>query len=102
MHIKENPTMEIIISSKAGFPFKYRAKLPADIVIKSVIDNPNNCLKKAIYSFSFCSFILIYINILTGSSNKPFKVCRNAEPTAPSTTLWSHESVTFITLPGTN
>ena len=54
MHIKENPTMEIMISSKAGFPFKYSAKLPADIVIRSVTDKPNNCLKKAISSFSFC------------------------------------------------
>lgn len=51
--------MEIMISSKAGFPFKYSAKLPTDIVIKSVIDKPNDCLNKAISSYSFCGIIIL-------------------------------------------
>src|SRR5690606_10802777 len=42
-----------------------------------------------------------YARSLIGASNKPFNVCKNAAPVAPSTTRWSQPNVSFITFPGT-
>src|SRR5690606_12773298 len=41
----------------------------------------------------------LYISIRTGSSRSPLNVCKKAEPTAPSTTRWSQDRVTFMILP---
>ena len=45
--------------------------------------------------------MLIQINIDTGFSIYSFNVCRNDEPVAPSTVLWSQANVNFIVFPTT-
>jgi hypothetical protein len=58
-------------------------------------------LEKNLLELIFHKASINYTNILKGSSKKLFKVCKKADPVAPSTTLWSQLKVTFMTLPGT-
>ena len=51
--------------------------------------------------FSIICLFYCYTNINIGFSMYDLNVFKNSEPVTPSTTLWSHESVTFITFPGT-